>query len=72
MNIPPITLSSPITMSVLEVARHAQYQWSEWMAGNVLEQMDGATLRRAMERQNAVMALLISELELESGSRSDV
>jgi hypothetical protein len=62
----------PVTMAVLEVAHHAQRQWREWLAGNVLEQMDGATLRRVMERQNAVMALLISELELENGSRSDV
>lgn len=64
--------SVPVTMAVVEVARHAQQQLREWMEGNVLEQMDGPTLRRAMERQNAVMALLISELELESGSRSDV
>jgi hypothetical protein len=62
--------SCPVTMAVLDVARHAQQQWREWMAGNALEQMDGATLRRVLERQNAVMALLISELELESRSHS--
>ena len=63
--------SVPITMAVLEVARHAQQQWREWLVGNGLERMDTATLRRVLERQNAVMALLISELELESKSRSD-
>jgi hypothetical protein len=59
-------------MAVVEVARHAQQQLREWLAGNGLDQLDSATLRRVMERQNAVMALLISELELENGSRSDV
>ena len=63
--------SVPVTMAVLEVARHAQQQWREWLAGNGLERMDTATLRRVLERQNAVMALLISELELETRSRSD-
>jgi hypothetical protein len=63
--------SVPITMVVVELARHAQQQLHEWLAGNVLDQLSSATLRRIMERQNAVMALLISELELESRNRSD-
>jgi hypothetical protein len=62
--------SYPVTMAVLDVARHAQQQWREWLAGNGLESMDTASLRRVLERQNAVMALLISELELESRSHS--
>lgn len=63
-------MTQHVTMSVLEVARHAQHQWKVWMEHDVLERMDAKTLRRIMERQNAVMALLISELELEQGSRS--
>jgi hypothetical protein len=58
------------TLAVVQIAQHAQKHIKELMEGHVLEQLDSATLRRVLERQNAVMALLISELELESGSHS--
>lgn len=63
-------MTPTVTGVVVELARHALQQWREWADGQLLDYVDRATIRRVMERQNAIMALLISELELEKGSDS--
>lgn len=63
-------MTPTITGVVVELARHAQQQLREWTDGQLLDYVDRATIRRIIERQNAIMALLISELELEQGSHS--
>jgi hypothetical protein len=54
---------------VLELAQHEQKQTRMWLDGNALNQLDYFTTRRIIERQNAMMVLLMSELELEKGIR---
>ncbi len=62
-------MSFPVTSIVLELAQYEQKQARVWLDGNALKQLDHFAVRRIMERQNAVLALLISELELEKGIR---
>ena len=57
----------PVASIVLELAQYEQKQARLWLDGNALKQLDHFAIRRIMERQNAILALLISELELEKG-----
>ena len=57
----------PTAALLCGLGRHIHAETQTWLDGDALDRIDRPSVRSIIERQNALLVLLVNELELEMG-----